>query len=55
MVGFTQRNGAAKFKLPLKVIFAIMHVLYGTIFLFGVFYRDFYSCQASKYPVAFIV
>lgn len=55
MVTFTRKNGAATFKMPLVLIFLIMHVLFLLIFLFGVMHKDFYTCEKSRYPIAFIV
>ena len=53
MIGFTQINDAATFRLPLRLYFVALHLCFAAILAFGIFHTDFYSCHKSKYPVAF--
>lgn len=53
MIGFARRNDAAESKLPVRLIFIPIHLLYCTLLLWGVFNEHMGECTDRTYPNIF--
>ena len=53
MLGFARRNDAARSKVPIRVAFVPIHILYCTLLLWGVLNEHMGECSDRTYPHIF--
>lgn len=56
MMGFARKNDAAKSKVPIRMIFLPVHILYFTLLIWGIFNERMGQCKPDRsYPPIFAI